>query len=38
MLKYPDIEPGAVSIMGLVNDKDHEDGSQILIFNGLFEE
>lgn len=24
MLKYLDIEPGAVSIMGLMNDKDHE--------------
>ena len=23
MLKYLDIEPGAVSIMGLMNDKDH---------------
>ena len=24
MLKYLDIEPGAVSIMGLMNDKDHQ--------------
>ena len=24
MLKYLDIEPGAVSIMGLINDKDHQ--------------
>ena len=24
MLKYLDIEPGAVSVMGLMNDKDHE--------------
>lgn len=24
MLKYLDIEPGAVSIMGLMNDSDHE--------------
>lgn len=23
MLKYLDIEPGAVSVMGLMNDKDH---------------
>ena len=24
MLKYLDIEPGAVSVMGLMNDRDHE--------------
>lgn len=29
MLKYLDIEPGAVSVMGLMNDKDH--GVQLLI-------
>jgi Ala-tRNA(Pro) deacylase len=29
MLKYLDIEPGAVSVMGLMNDKDH--GVRLLV-------
>ena len=36
MLKYLDIEPGAVSIMGLMNDKDHE--VQLLIDEDVLED
>jgi len=35
MLKYLDIEPGAVSIMGLMNDKDHQ--VQLLIDEDVLE-
>ena len=35
MLKYLDIEPGAVSIMGLMNDKDHT--VQLLIDEDVLE-
>ena len=35
MLKYLDIEPGAVSIMGLMNDKDH--AVQLLIDEDVLE-
>ena len=35
MLKYLDIEPGAVSIMGLMNDKDHK--VQLLIDEDVLE-
>ena len=35
MLKYLDIEPGAVSIMGLMNDKDHD--VQLLIDEDVLE-
>jgi Ala-tRNA(Pro) deacylase len=36
MLKYLDIEPGAVSVMGLMNDKDHE--VQLLIDRDILED
>ena len=36
MLKYLDIEPGAVSVMGLMNDKDHE--AQLLIDEDLLKD
>ncbi|MCR4618750.1 MAG: prolyl-tRNA synthetase associated domain-containing protein [Lachnospiraceae bacterium] len=36
MLKYPDIEPGSVSVMGLMNDKDH--AVQLLIDEDVLKE
>jgi Ala-tRNA(Pro) deacylase len=36
MLKYLDIEPGAVSVMGLMNDRNHE--VQLLIDKDILEE